>query len=185
MIHCVVLAAGFGRRFAGDKLNAPVNGRPMYRHIWDILTDLSREELCDAYLVTRRDAIFGIENAAYNDCAEEGVSSSIRRGLNALPQDGLPVAFFVADQPFLQKETVRGFLRAYECRGKGILCAAWNGRGGNPVLFHRKYEAELRALQGDTGGKAVLRRHPDDVAYFQVSEEKELLDLDRGAEIGG
>ena len=185
MIHCIVLAAGFGRRFAGDKLNADVDGKPMYRHVLDLLTELSREGLCDVRVVTRRGALSGCDNAVFNDRAEEGVSSSIRCGLDALPDDGLPTAFFVADQPFLKIETVRGFLRAYDACGKGILCAAWNGRGGNPVLFHRKYEAELRSLQGDVGGKAVLRRHTDDAAYYQVSGERELEDLDHNTEIGG
>ena len=36
---------------------------------------------------------------------------------------------------------------------------------------------ELRALTGDVGGSAVIRRHEDDLLLFEVAEQ-ELLDAD-------
>lgn len=180
MIHCVILAAGFGRRFGGDKLNAVVNGKPMYRHVLDGLRLLAAEGLCDVTLVTRPGVLADCPEAAYNLRAEEGISSSIRCGLDAIAEDGAPVAFFVADQPYLTVESIRRLLRSYETCGKGILCAGWEGRRGNPVIFARRYEDELRALTGDTGGRAVIRAHGDDVAICPVTREEELEDLDHG-----
>jgi CTP:molybdopterin cytidylyltransferase MocA len=178
-MHCVVMAAGFGRRFGGDKLNFPVEGKPMYRHIYDRLQALAREQICDVTLVSRPGALWDCPpGAVLYEGAEEGVSATIRAGLKALPQDGEPVAFFVADQPFLSLGTIRAFLAAYAVCGKGILSAAHGERLGNPVAFARRYEAELMRLTGEMGGKTVLRNHREDTALFQIDAEKELMDLD-------
>lgn len=179
MIHCIILAAGFGRRFRGDKLNCLVDGKPMYRHVFDRLQALSRERLCDVTLVSRPGALQNCPpSAVLHGGAEEGVSASIRAGLQALPQDGAPVAFFVADQPFLSLDTIRAFLAAYAACGRGILSAAHGEHLGNPVAFARRYEAELMRLSGEQGGKTVLKNHMEDTALFQISDEKELRDLD-------
>ena len=34
---------------------------------------------------------------------------------------------------------------------------------GNPVIFHEKYKEELECLQGDKGGKCVLRKYEKEV----------------------
>src|SRR5699024_11855121 len=41
-------------------------------------------------------------------------------------------------------------------------CAAWEGTLGNPVSFPRSAVEELMRLEGDCGGKKVLRRHLDE-----------------------
>lgn len=179
MMHCIVLAAGFGRRFGGDKLNFPVEGKPMYRHIYDRLQILAGEGLCTVTLVSRPGALVSCPaDAILHDEAAGGVSASIRAGLRSLPRDDVPAAFFVADQPYLSLDTVRAFLQAYASCGKGILSAACGEHLGNPVAFARRYEAELMALTGDQGGKAVLRNHKEDTALFRIEREEELRDLD-------
>ena len=86
---------------------------------------------------------------------------------------------FVADQPFLKKQTIEEFLTAFFRTQKGIGCVAHEGKYGNPVIFHEKYVPELLELEGDQGGKRVLNRHLEDVFGFEVEEKKELTDIDR------
>lgn len=192
MTHCIILAAGFGRRFREEKLkhtcdgtlqtceklNTILDGKPMYRHVLDHLTALAAEDLCDVTLISRPGLLADCPvPVTENPDAAEGIASSIRRGLAALPRDDAPVAFFVADQPWLKKESIRRFLQADPAYG--ILRAGFQGRMGNPVRFSRKYEPELMALRGDEGGRAVIRRHPEDVAVFELTDARELEDLDR------
>lgn len=181
MTHCIILAAGFGTRFHGDKQNALIDGKPMYRHLLDRLLILQGEGLCDVRIVSRtgvlRDCPIPVVE---NPDAAEGIASSMRRGLADLPEDGAPVAFFVADQPHLSLSTLREFLSAQ--RSAGILCVSHDGIPGNPVRFDRKYENELMSIRGDVGGKAVVRRHPDEVTLLEVADRRELTDLDRNGE---
>ncbi|MCQ2458269.1 MAG: nucleotidyltransferase family protein [Clostridia bacterium] len=179
MIHCVLLAAGFSVRYGSDKLAELIGGIPMYRHTADILLRLSCEGLCTARLVTRGTLPVppGIQ-AVPNPAAAEGIASSVRAGILSLPDDGAPAAFFAADQPYLKEETIRGFLRAWQSCGHGILRCESGGVPGNPVIFDRRYFPELLALRGDTGGRQVLRAHPEDIALYHVPDGKELTDID-------
>ena len=46
------------------------------------------------------------------------------------------------------------------------------------MIFHEKYVDELLALEGDTGGREVLKRHPQDLFLCQVPDAQELKDYD-------
>ena len=52
----------------------------------------------------------------------------------------------------------------------------------NPVIFAYKYYEELKKLEGDVGGKCVLKKHLDDVQMFEMPAS-ELKDLDSLTEI--
>lgn len=52
------------------------------------------------------------------------------------------------------------------------------GKTGNPCIFSRKYFEELMELEGDVGGKRVIRKHRDDTSVLDVLDERELVDVD-------
>ena len=52
------------------------------------------------------------------------------------------------------------------------------GRRGNPVLFAARFFNELKALEGDSGAKAVIAAHADMVAEVPMEGSGTLLDLD-------
>lgn len=91
--------------------------------------------------------------------------------------------FFVADQPYLKEKTIEDFLRAFVQTGKTIGCVKCGKEMGNPVIFHEKYKEELECLQGDKGGKCVLRKYEKEVFYFEVEDKKELQDIDERGEL--
>lgn len=62
--------------------------------------------------------------------------------------------------------------------GPGNCGSVAKRRGGKPVLFKGSYADELLALTGDRGGKAVLKRHWEDVLLVEAELEKSLQDLD-------
>ena len=179
MVHCILLAAGFSRRFGENKLIHPVEGKMLFRHTADLLLELASEGLCTCRLVTRPGLLppFPMETILCSN-AWEGIAASLRAGLSSLPEDGGAAAFFVADQPYLKKETVKGLLNFFPECGKGILCCGFGERTGNPAIFARRYFPELLNLQGDKGGKRVMQAHPEDTAIYPVQEERELLDVD-------
>lgn len=95
-----------------------------------------------------------------NPGAGEGIAASIRLGVAAM--DGMDGALFaVCDQPWLTTESVRRLLDAFSDAGDAICALSWRGTRGSPVIFPACFFGELAALTGDTGGSAVLRRHPE------------------------
>ncbi len=172
MIQIILLAAGFSRRFGGNKLLTDYNGIPLYRHGLDALHDLTqRRDDCSLTVVTRYEAIasFCREQGIpviRNDHSELGITSSLHLGLNAAPEADWYLCS-VADQPDMSPELLERFLTDVLASGKGLGCLSHHGRSGNPVLFSRLYREELMALTGDQGGKQVLLRHKEDCLFWE------------------
>lgn len=188
----VVLAAGNSRRFGSNKLLYEIDGKKMYERCLSVVEKLIREVPGEraplvgwevsVTVVTQYEEIAatavsrGFE-AVVNPRPQDGISSSLRLGLGANPEVDACL-FTVADQPWLTGTTLRALVLTWRDSGKGIACAAAGGIPGNPCIFSAKYFPELLALRGDTGGKRVVRAHPEDVALLEVTDEKELTDID-------
>lgn len=178
-LGAVLMAAGLGRRFGGDKLFARIGNTTLIEHALALLPAALFKKTA---VVSKDERILALAKQygftpVLNDAPEEGISSSIRLGTNAL--EGLDAAmFFVCDQPNLSSETVRLLVGAFEETPDKIIVPEAKGKWGNPCIFPSSYFPELLALEGDTGGKAVIRKHPEAVRTIEVPEE-ELLDIDK------
>ena len=178
----LLLAAGESRRYGGHKLLECIQGQPMYKYS---LKHLEAFPECTRAVVTRfADIEVAAENqgilAVRNDHPEEGISRSLRMGLQKLLEinpDMRGVLCMVCDQPYIKTATIeRMFLNAAGVSSR-IVCAGNGERQGNPVWFGRDYFDELMALKGDVGGKQVVRRYPERVVICPASL-RELMDID-------
>ena len=190
----ILLAAGKGVRFGGNKLFYLIDGKPMYRHMCEALLLMlekrkisrlivvtSGENLCNDIrqnLLTESGSA-GVTLVA-NPEPELGISHSIFLGLDTLEKlepDAEACLFSVADQPWFRAVSLEKLLDFFSRSKKGIAACSAGNVIGNPVIFSSAYFQELRRLKGDRGGKQILKSHPDDVALIQVPA-KELQDLD-------
>lgn len=133
--------------------------------------------------------------AVWNPHPEQGISSSMKLGLQEAIKEnphapGLSACgekdaclFLVADQPWIRTETIEALIQTFVNSEWGMAAAAKNGQPGNPCIFSGKYYPELLALTGDTGGKKVMKRYPEDVALLEVEDKKELVDMDTPMDI--
>lgn len=105
----------------------------------------------------------------------EGTGASIACAVRASPGAG---GWIVAlgDMPRIQAATIAAVRRALL---DGALTAApyFQGRRGHPVGFGAACEAQLAALAGDQGARAVLQRHPP--VRIDVDDPGVLFDVDR------
>ena len=183
----VVLAAGRSSRYGENKLLAEVGGSPMFRHIFEVLKEFP---MCEKVVSTRFPHIMkeakeqGIA-VAENNHPEWGIAYSLQCGLKkCLEQkpDVKKILFVVGDQPYLTAETLRRLMGvSVQYPGK-IICAGTHGRPGNPVLWDQKYFQELLKLEGDTGGRQIMKKYPDEVIICETTK-KELHDIDQKTDI--
>lgn len=178
-IGCVLMAAGLGRRFGGNKLTqAAPDGVSL---IECALAAIPGEKLARVVVVTQYPEIekltkkYGFTSLE-NPHPEVGQSESIRIGLGAL-SDCDAVMFQVADQPKLQKETVAELIDFAAAHPDRIVGLGHRGRRGNPCIFPARFFPELMALTGDCGGRSVILAHEDDLLLLEVPSSQ-LIDID-------
>lgn len=114
-----------------------------------------------------------------NARADEGMGASIAAGVAACADaDGWLIA--LADMPAVQPATVAALVRALRA-GAPAAAPFCDGRRGHPVGFSAALRAELLALQGDTGAREVLQRHPPQ--RIDVADPGCLVDVDTVADL--
>lgn len=186
-ITLVYLAAGNSRRFGSNKLLYPLNGQPMYRHLLGRLVSVcSRHPEWEIVVVTQYREIADGVSALPVTCvlfpdSEKGVSYSIHAGVWAA-SNAEAYAFFTADQPYFTETSAEGFLLSMERVRARLGCVCHRGESGNPAWFSAGYRNELLALEGDRGGKRIIKAHPHDVEYYEISDPRELCDIDSRAD---
>ncbi|MEI6101990.1 MAG: nucleotidyltransferase family protein, partial [Eubacteriales bacterium] len=176
-IGCVLLAAGAGVRFGGDKLKACFSGKTILENI---LSELPAELFARCVIVAADNDLlqtagkYGIRGVI-NDQPELGIARSIRMGLKTL-LDMDACMFCVSDQPFLKGQTIRGMLENY--KPGTILSLAFGGKRGNPVIFPSSLFGELLRLPKSEFGIYVIKAHPELLLLYEAADPLELADID-------
>lgn len=176
----VILAGGGSRRYGAPKLILPWRGKPLIRHVaenalaaglWPVVTVLG------AFGEQVRDGLNGLPVACVmNEDWALGQSTSVRRGVNALPQNTGAALFFLGDQPVIPPDLIRAIIQRHQETLAPIIAPRVAGQRANPVLFDRVTFADLDRLVGDTGGRALFERYP--VEYLDWEDANLLLDID-------
>ncbi len=176
----VVLAAGGSRRMGANKLLTFLSGKPLVS--WSVEAALA-SGCAEVVVVVGYEAERvggalppGVRPVVNRDW-EEGISSSIRRGVLEVSHDSEAVVIMVADQPLVHS-TIPTLLASLVLQGGHPLsCASVGGEPRNPAAFHKRLYNELLALEGDRGAKSVIFRHLSEAALLEVPEEM-LMDID-------
>jgi Uncharacterized MobA-related protein len=184
----VVLAAGTGSRYgASNKLLAELEGRPLVCRATKSLLDAALTEVVvvlghEADRV--RDGLAGCEvRFVENPDYAAGQSTSVGVGVEAARDVGADaVVFLPGDMPLVSSESVDHLIRAYRSGVASTLAVAHDGERGNPVLFDDQHFAALTAVDGDTGGRAVLLEC-DNAALLAVRDPGVRVDIDTPADL--
>lgn len=88
----------------------------------------------------------------------QGLSTSLRSGVEALPFEARAALVLVIDQPQVDHAALMRLIRGWQrCRGR-IAASEYSGRRGVPAIFPRAAFAALAAQSGDHGARGLLRR---------------------------
>jgi molybdenum cofactor cytidylyltransferase len=189
----IILAAGEASRYGKPKQLLDFHGEPFVRRVAKtaLAAGLSPVVVVTgAYAEEVESAVKDLDvQIVRNADWQEGQASSIRAGLDPLP--GPPpnptelrriwgrernVIFLLADQPQVTRHVLDA-LKGRHAEGLfPIVAPLVADRRGNPVLFDQITFDELRALQGDVGGRVLFRKYP--LEYVPWHDESLLFDVD-------
>ncbi len=175
MIGAVVLAAGRGERFGGDKVLAPLHGVPLVRHVVDRLMTAGLSPLVivgGASADGVRAAVAGTPaEVVVNPNPADGISASLRIGIEALPAECDAFVVALGDQPLLDVDVLRRLGETWRDSNAAAVVPVYRDGRGNPVLFDVTMRRHLRRLAGDTGARELLEAFGDRVVRVQVDAD--------------
>jgi molybdenum cofactor cytidylyltransferase len=186
----VLLAAGSSRRFgAANKLLADVGGVPLVRRAAEALRD---SKVADVVVVTGPDperiatALSGLDvRFVHNEAFADGIGGSIATGASALRPGTAGVVIVQGDMPALTTALIDRLIAAFLAAGADRLTfpVLADGSQRNPVIWPSSAFADLRALKGDRGAKALAEARRATAVTGTVADDDAFADIDTEAEL--
>lgn len=181
-VAALVLAAGEARRFGAPKQLAQWRGKSLLAHTVDTALASGAQPVTvvlGAHADTIRPmlsqkSVTVVQNADW----AQGMSTSLRAGLSALPKKIAAVVVLLADQPAVRAETVAALMERYRRTLAPLVIPAFEGKRGNPILLDRSLFAELDRVRGDVGARPVVQAHLSQAEIVAVPDPAILRDID-------
>jgi molybdenum cofactor cytidylyltransferase len=190
-IACIILAAGQSRRMGKtNKLLAAIDGKPMVRWAAEaalassarpVFVVLGHEADKVRAALTGLDLTF-VENPDY----AQGIASSVKRGIAALPASADGAVVCLGDMPRIGARQIDRLIAAYNPVESRALCIpTWRGKRGNPVLIGKRFFAEMQALTGDVGARPLISQYPELTCEVAMDDDAVLVDIDTPQALAG
>ena len=177
----IVLAAGASSRYGQPKALAPLAGRPVLQHVLDAVAAVG---VADVVVVLGADADqiersmhWRSERRLRNPKPEDGLSSSLRLGLDGVSAGCDAALILLGDQPLVRVDVMERLLAGFVSAARPIVLPRYrDGGGSNPLLIHRVAWTLAREARADRGLGPILRDHPE--LLVQVDVEGSNPDID-------
>ncbi len=179
----IVLAAGLSSRMGRNKLLADIDGKPLVRRV----AETAAASSVDPIIVVSGNAAADTASAlaglhvvvAENPDFRDGLSTSLKCGLRALPDDCDGVLVLLADMPAVTPALIDKLVAAFDpAEGRAICVATYKGKRGNPVLWARQFFSDMLELEGDVGAKHLMATNGELVCEVEAADDAPLIDID-------
>jgi molybdenum cofactor cytidylyltransferase len=183
-IAAIVLAAGQSSRMEGkNKLLEDFKGKPLMRRAVEAAIGSKASPVIvvtgkDSDAV--RDALKGLNvRFVNNPDFAEGLSSSLKTGIRAVPEESAGAIVCLGDMPNVSSALIEKLIAGFAPeRGAMIVAPVKNKQRGNPVLWARRFFPELLKLEGDMGARKLANFYDEGLLEIEVSDEGAFADID-------
>ena len=166
-----------------NKLLAEIDGKPMVartaQRLLAVACPADRRRLGNQ--ADQVDAALGklpVERVR-NPAFAEGLSTSLKCGLAALPDDIDGVIVCLGDMPLVAGRDLDRLIAAFNpLEGRAIVVPTRRGKRGNPVLWAKRFIPEMAELAGDVGAKHLIGEHAELVCEVEMDDDSVLVDID-------
>ena len=196
MVSAVVLAAGMSTRMGRNKLLLTYRDKPLVVHAVDTLLASKVEEIVvvlghefekvwDRLKGNPSQVDDGAQKCRVllvrNPNYREGLSTSVRTGVQAVSPDAQAIMIYLADQPLLEAADVDRIIAAFtaaKTENKTIVVPFFKGERGNPVILDASLRDSILGIVGDVGCKGVIKRYPEKVYAIEMDNDHVVRDVD-------
>lgn len=175
-ISLILLAAGNSSRMNGAPKQLLVyEGKTLLRRAAETAVKSNFEPVIVVFSPESEGFKREIENlpvqAAINNDAKTGISSSIKTGLSALSgKNSDAVIIMLCDQPLISIEILFRLRDRFVQTGKSIIACEYENTFGVPVLLARRFFAELMSLSEDEGAKKLIVKYREQAEFVRCPE---------------
>lgn len=179
-LHVIVLAAGSSSRLGQPKQLVKLGGRPVLHTVVSNAVAVAGQAVtvvlgAHAQELTRLLA-HSPASVVVNRHWEEGMGSSLRYGLAAVPSTCTAVLVMLGDQVAVTADDLKRLINAWKGHDTVIAASVYQGHVGVPAIFPQWIFTELSELRGDRGARLILQRHAHRLARVQMPNAG--IDLD-------
>jgi molybdenum cofactor cytidylyltransferase len=182
-VAAVVLAAGRSTRMGGpNKLLADIGGRPMVRIVAEqVLASRARPVIVVTGHQRERveAALSGLAvTFVHNPDFADGLSTSLKAGIAALPGDVDGAIVCLGDMPQIDAKLIDRLIGAFDPeRGALVVVPTIAGKRGNPVVWSRRFFPDLASIEGDVGARHLIAGYQEAVVEVPTGNAA-LIDVD-------
>ena len=177
----ILLAAGTASRMGNNKMLLPLDGESVLRQAARRALAGGLSPLIVVLGHESDKALKEIEDlpcqGALNPLYQEGVNSSVKAGILAVPREALGAMVMLADMPFVTSGMIAAMIERYRASEAPLVISDYAGVNAPPMLYDRSLFTELLTMTGEGCGRQVVRRHRDE-AEVLAWPESALADLD-------
>lgn len=184
-IAAILLAAGRSRRFGTNKLLGLIAGEPMIARVTRVLIETKpclrplvvvtgyqqerlREALADC-------AVRFVHNPDY----EQGLSSSLRAGIESLPTEVSGALVCLGDMPWVTSRHIERLIAAFDPGNGAAICVpVVAGRRGNPTLWAARFFSAMASGEGDVGARHLFSGYASQLREVSFADDAPILDVD-------
>jgi molybdenum cofactor cytidylyltransferase len=179
----ILLAAGASVRLGQSKQLVDINGQSLLARQGVMALSLTKKTYCvlgcavDVHHQVIKNKPIKI---VVNDHWQEGMATSIAAGAKALPSDVEAVMIILVDQWQLTANHIEKVAKLWMQFPEYIIAANHNSLKAKqmapPVIFPKKFFAQLSELKGNTGAKSILTKYHQWIKTIEIPEA--FVDLD-------
>ena len=183
-VAALVLAAGKSSRMGGpNKLLEEVDGKALVAHAVDtaLAADVASVVVVTGHQRERVEAALAGKpvTLVHNPDFAEGLSTSLKAGLRLVAGDVDGALVCLGDMPRLTPAHLDQLLAAFNpAEGRSICVPTYKNKRGNPVLWGRRFFADMQGVAGDVGARHLIGEHADQVVEVEMGDAAVLLDVD-------
>lgn len=161
-IGVAILAAGFSRRFSGEKLKTSLGNKPLLQWAIDAVAISCADE---AVVIGNNDfskESFDLKdlNVIINERPEEGISKSVFLALKWALNNVIEKLFLTAgDMPFIKGEDYKFLIEKNKYYRDSVISCSYKHTKGFPTLIPKKYFHLMNELEGDRGFSQIIKKH--------------------------